>query len=102
MPPTPGPTPGPTSGPAPGPHVPELSPWVCQALRCPATGEPLVSDPDGGPRLVAVAAGLAYPVHEGVPHQLVDQAESVSGALSESLSESMSGAQVATEGAPEG
>ncbi|MDO4242262.1 MAG: hypothetical protein Q4C85_00600 [Actinomyces sp.] len=51
-----------------------LSPWVREALRCPATGEPLVDDPRGGTRLVSVGAGLAYPVDHGVPLLLVDQA----------------------------
>lgn len=50
--------------------------WVRPLLRCPVTGTELVDGvgPDGEPRLKSVAAGLAYPVRDGVPVLLVHEA----------------------------
>ncbi|MGO1509114.1 MAG: Trm112 family protein [Actinomycetales bacterium] len=54
----------------------ELEPWVRALLRCPVSGDELTDDtaPDGTPELRSVAAGLAYPVRDGVPVLLRDEA----------------------------
>ena len=48
-----------------------LDPWLLERLVCPATRTPLRQD---GDRLVSDAAGLAYPIREGVPVLLVEEA----------------------------
>lgn len=52
-----------------------LDPWVLDLLRCPLTGEPLTGpvEVDGAPFLVT-ASGVRYPVVDGVPVLLVDEA----------------------------
>ncbi|WP_432572801.1 Trm112 family protein [Kineococcus sp. SYSU DK005] len=56
------------------PAGPRLEPWVLELLRCPLTGEPLAPvEVDGAPFL-ATAAGVRYPVVDGVPVLLVDEA----------------------------
>ncbi len=52
-----------------------LDPWLLERLVCPATRTPLRQD---GDRLVSDAAGLAYPIRDGVPVLLVEQATSLS------------------------
>ncbi len=52
-----------------------LDPWLLERLVCPATRTPLRQD---GDRLVSDAAGLAYPIREGVPVLLVEEATSLS------------------------
>ncbi|KAE8765065.1 Trm112 family protein [Georgenia thermotolerans] len=62
------------------PHTPLLGidPWVRQILRCPVTGADLVDGvgPDGQPELVSTSEvnPLAYPVRDGVPILLEDEA----------------------------
>ncbi len=48
-----------------------LDPWLLERLVCPATRKPLRQD---GDRLVSDAAGLAYPIRDGVPVLLVEEA----------------------------
>lgn len=48
-----------------------LDPWLLERLVCPATRTPLRQD---GDRLVSDAAGLAYPIRDGVPVLLVEEA----------------------------
>ena len=48
-----------------------LDPWLLERLVCQATRTPLRQD---GDRLVSDAAGLAYPIREGVPVLLVEEA----------------------------
>ncbi|MGC5628430.1 Trm112 family protein [Georgenia sp. Z1344] len=57
----------------------ELEPWVRALLRCPVTGDELTDAvaPDGTAELRSAAAGLAYPVRDGVPILLEDEARSL-------------------------
>ncbi|WP_081987760.1 Trm112 family protein [Sphingomonas sp. 37zxx] len=50
-----------------------LDPWLLSVLVCPATRAPLRYDEEAG-ELVSEAAGLAYPIRDGVPVMLVDEA----------------------------
>ncbi|KGM13084.1 Trm112 family protein [Cellulomonas bogoriensis] len=63
----------------------DLSPWVRQALRCPACHGELADGtaPDGGEELVCTArtCALGYPVRQGIPVLLVDEARPVSGTV---------------------
>ena len=60
-----------------------LEPWVGEVLRCPVTGAPLVARTaaDGSPVLVSCdpARPLAYPVRDGVPVLLAEEARPVDG-----------------------
>ena len=55
-----------------------LEPWVREILRCPVTGATLVNGagPDGEPELHSTNAErpLAYPVRNGIPVLLADDA----------------------------
>ncbi|NAZ86967.1 Trm112 family protein [Kineococcus indalonis] len=51
-----------------------LEPWVLELLRCPLTGEPLSAVEVGGEPFLATAAGVRYPVVDGVPVLLADEA----------------------------
>jgi uncharacterized protein YbaR (Trm112 family) len=48
-------------------------PELLAVLRCPVTRGPLRYDEDAA-ELVSEAAGLAYPVRDGVPVMLVEEA----------------------------
>ena len=50
-----------------------IDPWLLGKLVCPATRTPLRYD-EAAQELVSDAAGLAYPVRDGVPVMLVEQA----------------------------
>ena len=50
-----------------------LDPWLLERLVCPATRTPLRYDEAAG-ELVSEAAGLAYPIRDGVPVMLVKEA----------------------------
>ena len=50
-----------------------LDPWLLERLVCPVTRTPLVYDGAAG-ELISAAAGLAYPVRDGVPVMLVEEA----------------------------
>lgn len=57
--------------------------WVRDILRCPACGARLSDGvgPGGAPELVCASetCGLAYPVRDGIPVLLVDEASPASG-----------------------
>jgi len=67
---------------SPADPVTDLEPWARELLRCPVTGAPLVDavDGDGAPVLVSAdpVRRLAYPVVDGIPVLLVDEARPAS------------------------
>ena len=50
-----------------------IDPWLLERLVCPVTRTPLRHDAAAG-ELVSDAAGLAYPIRDGVPVMLVEEA----------------------------
>lgn len=50
-----------------------LDPWLLAKLVCPLTRESLRYD-DDAQELASDAAGLAYPIRDGVPVMLVEEA----------------------------
>ncbi len=50
-----------------------LDPWLLERLVCPMTRTPLRYD-EPAQELISDAAGLAYPIHDGVPVMLVEEA----------------------------
>ena len=53
-----------------------IDPWLLERLVCPATRTPLRYD-EVRQELVSDAAGVAYPVRDGVPVLLVEAARQV-------------------------
>jgi uncharacterized protein YbaR (Trm112 family) len=53
-----------------------IDPWLLERLVCPVTRQPLRYD-EPAQELVSDAAGLAYPVRDGVPVMLVDEARRI-------------------------
>ena len=53
-----------------------IDPWLLEKLACPATRTPLRHDPETD-ELVSDAAGLAYPIRDGVPVLLVEEARRI-------------------------
>ena len=62
---------------------PVLEPWLRAILRCPVTGATLVdgTGPDGTPELHSTDSErpLAYPVRDGIPVLLADEARPLPG-----------------------
>ncbi|OYX38770.1 MULTISPECIES: Trm112 family protein [unclassified Sphingomonas] len=50
-----------------------IDPWLLSILVCPVTRTPLRHDTSAN-ELVSDAAGLAYPIRDGVPVMLVEEA----------------------------
>ncbi len=50
-----------------------LDPWLLERLVCPMTRTPLRYD-EPAQELISDAAGLAYPIRDGVPVMLVEKA----------------------------
>ena len=48
-------------------------PWLLSKLCCPLTRQPLRYD-EAAQELISDAAGLAYPIRDGVPIMLVEEA----------------------------
>ncbi|RMF10882.1 MAG: Trm112 family protein [Alphaproteobacteria bacterium] len=60
-------------------HTPpgtELDPKLLEILVCPVTKGPLNYDRERG-ELISEKAGLAYPVRDGIPIMLVDEARKI-------------------------
>ncbi len=55
------------------PNTVGVDPKLLEILVCPVTKGPLVYDREAG-ELVSQAAGLAYPVRDGIPIMLPDEA----------------------------
>lgn len=53
-----------------------IDPWLLERLVCPVTRQPLRYDEAAG-ELVSEAAGLAYPIRDGVPVLLVEDARAL-------------------------
>ena len=53
-----------------------IDPWLLAKLVCPLTRTPLRHDPAAN-ELISDAAGLAYPIRDGVPVMLVEEARSL-------------------------
>lgn len=53
-----------------------LDPWLLSKLVCPLTRTPLHYD-EFAQELVSEAAGLAYPIREGVPVMLIEEARPI-------------------------
>ena len=68
------PHPSPPAGLPPTPRSKRnLDPWLLSKLVCPLTRQPLRYDEERQ-ELISDAAGLAYPVRDGVPVMLVEEA----------------------------
>lgn len=50
-----------------------LDPKLLEILICPVSRGPLIYDPEAG-ELISKKAGIAYPIREGVPIMLADEA----------------------------
>ena len=55
------------------PPAPPLDPRLLSVLVCPVTKGPLVYDREAG-ELISKRAGLAFPVRDGIPIMLPDEA----------------------------
>ncbi len=53
-----------------------LDPWLLGKLICPVTRQPLRYDQERQ-ELVSEAAGLAFPIRDGVPVMLIEEARSL-------------------------
>ena len=61
-------------------EIPEkIDPKLLEILVCPLTKGPLRYDIDAG-ELISEQAGLAYPVRDGIPIMLVDEARKIDDA----------------------
>ena len=56
-----------------------IDPWLLERLVCPATRTPLRLD-EARAELVSDAAGLAYPIRDGVPVLLIEAARRIDAA----------------------
>ena len=53
-----------------------LDPWLLERLVCPVTRTPLLYD-EAAQELVSEAAGVAYPIRDGVPVMLIEEARTI-------------------------
>lgn len=53
-----------------------LDPWLLERLVCPMTRTPLRYD-EAAQELISDAAGLAYPIRDGVPVMLIEKARRI-------------------------
>jgi uncharacterized protein len=54
-------------------NAPALDPRLLEILVCPLTKAPLTYD-RAAQELISIEAGLAYPIRDGIPIMLVDEA----------------------------
>jgi uncharacterized protein len=57
-------------------HAPDVDPRLLEILVCPLTKAPLAYD-RAAQELVSLEAGLAYPIRDGIPIMLVDEARAL-------------------------
>jgi hypothetical protein len=62
----------------PAPVQPGVDLWLLERLVCPVTRTPLRYD-EAAQELISEAAALAYPIRDGVPVMLVEEARSLAG-----------------------
>lgn len=60
-------------------NAPELDPRLLEILVCPLTKGPLTYNKDAQ-ELISKQAGLAFPIREGIPVMLPDEARELSDA----------------------
>ena len=53
-----------------------IDPWLLEKLVCPVTRTPLRYD-EARQELVSTAAGVAYPIRDGVPVLLIEEARTI-------------------------
>jgi uncharacterized protein YbaR (Trm112 family) len=58
-------------------HAPDVDPRLLEILVCPLTKGPLGYD-RAAQELISLEAGLAYPIRDGIPIMLVDEARPLS------------------------
>ena len=56
----------------------EIDPKLLEILVCPLTKGPLIYDPDAQ-ELISEQAHLAYPIRDGIPIMLIDEARALDG-----------------------
>jgi len=56
--------------------IPQIDPKLLEILVCPLTKSPLRYDRDAQ-ELISDQAGLAYPIRDGIPIMLVDEARQI-------------------------
>lgn len=56
---------------------PKVDPKLLEILVCPVTRQPLTYDAEAQ-ELISEAAGLAYPIRDGIPIMLQDEARALS------------------------
>ena len=57
-------------------HAPDVDPRLLEILVCPMTKAPLRYD-RAAQELISLEAGLAYPIRDGIPIMLVDEARAL-------------------------
>jgi uncharacterized protein len=61
--------------------IPQIDPKLLEILVCPLSKSPLRYDRDAQ-ELISDQAGLAYPIRDGIPIMLVDEARQIENAPS--------------------
>ncbi len=61
--------------------IPQIDPKLLEILVCPLSKSPLRYDRDAQ-ELISDQAGLAYPIRDGIPIMLVDEARQIDQAKS--------------------
>jgi uncharacterized protein len=67
-------------------HAPDIDPKLLELLVCPLTKGPLSYD-RAAQELISLEAGLAYPIRDGIPIMLVDEARTLDEAEKATLKE---------------